>query len=65
MVAVRELHVNELPAIHMLAHRVGLRIPAVEIAHKINRVRRRGGTMKIDGLGAVLCRIRNHSALAK
>jgi hypothetical protein len=41
------------------------RIPPIEIAHQINRLRRRGGTIEIYRLGRSFCRIRIGGALVK
>jgi hypothetical protein len=65
VVAVGELQLNEPPAILTASHGMSIRIPPVEIAYHINRLRIRGRTMEIDRLGHSFCRIRIGGALFK
>ena len=58
MVAVGELRLDEPPAILTASHGMRSRIPPIEIAYHINRLRRRGRTIKINRLGHPFCRIR-------
>jgi hypothetical protein len=65
MVTVGELHLNEPPAILTASHGMRSRIPPIEIACHINRLRRRGLTIEIDRLGHSFCRIRIGYILVK
>jgi hypothetical protein len=65
VVAVPELDLDKPPAIYTAAHGMRSRIPPIEIAHQINRLRRRGGTIEIDRLCHSSCRIRIGVALVK
>jgi len=65
VVAMRELHFDEPTTIYASSHGVRSWIPPIEIAHQINRSCRRSGTIEIDRLGRVSCRIRIGGALVK
>ena len=51
VVTVPEQHFYEPPSIHTTSHGVRIRIPGIEIAHEIDRLRRWGDTIEIDRLG--------------
>jgi len=51
VVAVPEQYFNVPPSILTTLHGVRSRIPGIEIAHEIDRLRRWGGTIEINRLG--------------
>jgi hypothetical protein len=65
MVAVRELDLDEPPAIHTAAHGMRSGVPRVEIAYQVNGLRRRCSTIEIDLFCAVFCRIPIGGAFVK
>jgi hypothetical protein len=65
MVTVGEWHLDIPPAILAASHGMRSRIPPIEIACHINRLRRRRRTIEIDGLGHPFCRIRIGYILVK
>jgi hypothetical protein len=65
MVAVRELDLDEPPAIHTAAHGMRSGVPRIEIAYQVNGLRRRCGTIEIDRFCTVFCGIPIGGAFVK